>query len=506
MKTKVSFLLLCAMSLLAAVHAEPAGRPSEPKLVHKLSDRHRAPLTNILSFDEPVYAGLPVWVHVKLPAGEPYDLIQSNIRYPFTEKPACFGLAFSFEVMRDGKLLPKPDLLSTCGGAWNGPFMGSSAPPRSPTGRFPLHLQYHFDGPGNYLVRFLVADGFGTQRPPTVESDWTPLRVQPSTAEQRRQWVARMKTNAPTDPGILVGDYLPSLLVSPTDDVLPVFAQHAQDPNSQVSACVMECFPCFTAEAQRREVLHLLRTRKLNIEIVAYLGSARSVLQPVVSELVDIVLPYLKSESGHELDLAFRALGTLRSYSLAGHPQVPAKIDEATQNAIPHIMSFHTSEPLKPFVEAIGAVKSDQHREWLWQLSTNQSVRGEALNYLAMQGDRRDLNRLGDILLEPQGQDINLSYQLRRAYGVDSIPVLLRALRESGNTRVRFGCAEELAFEGRPEAFAYLGELLRTDKQYRQSITQLLQDHFKLPNRSSDADILKFLDARAKNPEKKEPQ
>jgi hypothetical protein len=237
----------------------------------------------------------------------------------------------------------------------------------------------------------------------------------------------------------LVGDYLPSLLASPTDDVLPVFAQHAQDSDPHVPAYVIESFPYFTAEAQRREFLLLLRKGGINLDLMFYLGPARSVLQPVAPNLVDLILQYLKSESGHELDSAFRALGTLRSYSWAEHPEVPGRIDEAIQQAIPHIMSFHTSEPLKPFVEAIGSVKSDQHRDWLWQLSTNQSVRGVALNYLAMQGDRRDVNRLGEILLEPQGQDVNLPYQLRRAYGVDAQPLLLRALRESGNARVRIG-------------------------------------------------------------------
>jgi hypothetical protein len=476
MKTKIVAALLCASLFHAVAHA--------------------ATLTNILSFDEPVYAGLPVWVHVKLPPGKPYDLIQSNIRYPFTGGPACFGDAFSFEVMREGKMLPKPD--ATCG-PWNGLFMGSSAPATSPTGRFPLHLQYHFDQPGNYQVRFLVADAFGEQKPPMVVSDWTPLLVRPSTVEQRRQWVEMMKTNAPHDPGLLVGDYLPSLLASPTDDILPIFLQHAHDSDLHVPSYVVESLSYFTPEAQRH-VIPLLLKEGLNVELVYYLQSARVTFQPVAADLVDIILPGLKSDSGQDLGLALRALEFLRAYSWADHPKIPAKIDAAIQEAIPHILSFHTAEPLKPFVEAIALVKSDQHRDWLWQLSTNQSVRGEALNYIAMQGDRRDLNRLGEILLEPKGQDVNLPYQLRRAYGADSIPLLMRAMRESKNEQIRFDCAEELAFANQPEAFAYLGKAMRSDNQSRQNIIQLLQDHFKLPNGSSDADILKYLDERAGNP------
>lgn len=483
MKTKTSTALWCATLFLAAAHTAPA-----------------ATLTNILSFDEPVYAGLPVWVHVKLPAGRPYELIQANIRYPFTERPACFGLAFSFEVMRDGKMAPKPDALVACG-PWNGPFMGSSAPTTSPTGRFPLHLQYHFDQPGAYQVRFLVIDPFG-QKSPSVESGWTQLEVRPSSVEQRRQWFDQMKTNAPDDTGLLVGDYLPSLLANPTEDVLPLFAQLAHATNSQVRAYVMESFSWFPAEAQRREVPRLLKAHGLNLELAAYFDSARGTLQPIASDLVNLILPGLKSESGHELDLTLRALGTLRSYSWAAHPEYPSKIDEAIQSAIPHLLSFHTTEPLKPFVEMIGSVKSDQHREWLWLLSTNGPVRGEALNYLAMQGDRRDLNRLGEVLLEPAGQDNNLPYQLRRSYGADSIPLLLQAMKESKNQRIRLTCAEELAFEKRPEAFAYFGEAIRHDPQSRQLIVQLLQDHFKLPNGSTDADILKFLDERAETARK----
>jgi len=49
-------------------------------------------------------------------------------------------------------------------------------------GRLPLHLQYRFETPGAYEVRYLrKADQFGPRRDETLfRSDWTRMEVLPA--------------------------------------------------------------------------------------------------------------------------------------------------------------------------------------------------------------------------------------------------------------------------------------------------------------------------------------
>ncbi len=112
-----------------------------------------SPAKAVITFEQPVYANMPVWVHVALPDTPELEQVRVNLRYPLSPDPWDFR-GHAFQVTRDGVSLPMridprrtPSLSG--GGAGGG---GSIAPPTSPAGRLPLHLLYRFDRPGKYLV------------------------------------------------------------------------------------------------------------------------------------------------------------------------------------------------------------------------------------------------------------------------------------------------------------------------------------------------------------------
>ena len=112
-----------------------------------------------LSFEEPVRVGGPVWAHVELPNNS-----QGMVQYPVGVEPDNLG-CHEFEVRRNGVLLPRivvRYLINVSGGLSCG-VIGIPGRPMKHLGRLPLHLQYRFETPGIYEVRYTRSDGRGTE-------------------------------------------------------------------------------------------------------------------------------------------------------------------------------------------------------------------------------------------------------------------------------------------------------------------------------------------------------
>jgi hypothetical protein len=183
----------------------------------------------VVSLAAPAFAGMPVWVQVKKPWGKGW------LRYPFYTEPWDTGPG-SFEVRFQGRDLPILSLLP-----YPPPGLGMmmglprEVPPRY-LHRFPLHLLYPVDRPGDYQVRYTEYRG----RPGTVEktlylqSDWTAIEILPSTAAQRLTWFRALAASPPDDTVELLSDFLPSLLAGRDEPALRVLARYLESTDSLV--------------------------------------------------------------------------------------------------------------------------------------------------------------------------------------------------------------------------------------------------------------------------------
>lgn len=144
-------------------------------------------------------------------------------------------------------------------------------------------------------------------------------------------------------------------------------------------------------------------------------------------------------------------------------------------------------------------------RELLWQLAERPEPEHEqALIALTWIGDERDLPALGALLLQPgdtdpDGRDrLGLPYHLMRAYGDRAVPYLKRAVSESPYIFVRTQAAEELALEGRPEAFGLFLGAVENNRFYKQELVSWLKDRFpkNLPESADDKAVIAFLNSR----------
>lgn len=167
----------------------------------------------MLSLAGPAYVHMPVWIEIDRP--RPYD-----ISYPYSLNPRNFG-GGRFEVRRNGIILkPLENPQSNGPMVFSGLLNGSIAPVGSPHGRLPLHLQYRFDVPGKYEIRFIGTrrepdPGRGIQTVQVDESGWTETEILPYSEAEREKWIEERISKMPASPGMLVGDAIPELLAVP---------------------------------------------------------------------------------------------------------------------------------------------------------------------------------------------------------------------------------------------------------------------------------------------------
>ena len=457
------------------------------------------PVQNLhLSLDQPVYTRLPVWIKVDL--GYQYEA-----RYPYREDPSDFG-PNEIEIKRGSEaILPRsfPQFGNFPG---SGILDGSAAPPNAATNRLPLHLKYPIDTPGTYSVRWTavrhVLVGKRLTRVVVARSDWLTFEVKPSTSEQREAWLEKELAAVPGDPGPLVGDFLPSLLVaSPDPRVLRTVLEQLYSKDQLVSAYALSSVDLFHEDDLRAQALELVYHRGLS-ERMAYLLSWNPQFQDYREELVQATLPNLQSSDDRQVAATLQLLGAVVHSAKTSWPansDIPGRADRAVLAVAPTLLKRDGDIP-QMLALYLGGVISDESRGALWKLAEGTGAGHEqALTVLTWIGDHRDLPRLGDWLRKPgdadtYGRDLsNLPYGLMHGYGDRAIPYLEQAISDSPYVFVRTESAEQLILRQRPAAIAFFLDAVQNHRSYKQELVQWLIDHCGLPPNSDDQAVIVFL-------------
>jgi hypothetical protein len=458
-----------------------------------VSDASAAPATGVtLTFGEPAFVNMPLWVYIAFP--KEYEILGMNLRYPFTAQP-WFAWGHDFEATIDGKPLAQREHGAGIGVMSSGPTGGSCAPASSPSGRLPLHLFCRFDRPGVYKVRYVYhSDAIFDQDPIDLTSEWVELEVRPLAPGQREAWLADKLAKAPKDDvGKMIGDYLPSLLACPDERVLPAFLDGLHHPDELVKRFALSGLRYYSDEVRQKEIPRVIK-EKGPTELLAYeLSWEKHLFQSQGEQIVDSLIPFLKSNSDLQAGGAVHSLGFMRSYDWSGNPGVLVRMDKAVTDATPHIIALNTYEALWPLVLFLGGDKSDHSRDLLWQLSGQDSVMDQALTCLCSIGDLRDLSRLGPLLVKdpPAG---SLAYALRRAYGEQATPYLIKGLSDAPLWAIRVQCAKELALGNHAEAFLFYRNVLSGNGPEKQQVMQDLRDFFKGNQGATEEQLTVFVE------------
>lgn len=453
-----------------------------------------------IEVDQPAYTNLPLWIRADLK-------FPLEVHFPYQETLQHLG-PNQIELKREGQIVaPMPT--RAFGGS--GLSFGSIAPASSPINRLPLHLRYSFSEPGKYSVRWTltrqrILNG-AVAEVVVGQSDWLNFEVKASTGEQREAWLQNRLAKVPSDPGLLVGDWIPSALVAAPDSrVLKVILGQLFSESGVVSPIALTSTGFFPDEAIRQPMMDLLANLGPSERAAYYVSWREPLFHDHWRDIIRIAMSYLRPETTKKTGPALQMLGAILHNPNAhwpADPKVTSWGDKEVLRVAPRIVAHGRSEARHALALYLSNVKTDGSRELLWELA-ERPEHEQALSCLTWIGDPRDLPRLGEILIapgdpDPYGREMaGLPYSLMRGYGDRAIPALEKALADSPYPFVRTTCAEELALRGRPAAFRFFLDAVENDRFYKAELINWLRDHFpkEVPRAADEATVISFLKSR----------
>ncbi len=447
----------------------------------------------VLSLAAPAYVHMPVWIQVERPNSS------SVIRYPYALAPWNFG-GNRIEVKHNGILL-KPQAPSLLDGMYvmTGLLNGTMAPAGSPSGRLPLHLQYRFDVPGQYEIRFTgtrieVEPGAGMRTVQVDASDWTEITVGPFSGAQRRAWVQEQAANMPSSPGLLIGDAIPSLLAVPDELVLPAILPRLYHSDELVRRYVAASVTMFDEKLLRNELTRLVRQKGPTEEIARILDGKEELFEGGHAAILAILPAFINSASPSAQAGALQYLEWGQNHPWGKTPEYRKQFQETILAAASNVLQHGNARSQQMLAMALGLIQSDDSRELLWKMIDRGMSAEQSQIALTWIGDTRDLPRLATLLLEADPGDplgrarASSAYSIHRAYGEAALPYLDRAARDGKQFFVRTACAKELALANRPEGFRYLMQALDERPSFQAEVAQFMRDRFpELRGASSEA-------------------
>jgi len=428
-----------------------------------------------ISLEQPAYTGMPVWLKVDPPSGA------GAIRYPYVRGPAGFGCN-EVEVRKQGKLLTLQPGAKSYGGGGGNPC-GSSGPARKSNhvDRLPLHLLYRFDEAGTYEVRLTVWNlpAGSEQRVSRTLSEWTPIEILPSTPNQRAEWLAALRANAPADAAELLTDTLPSLLGVPDDISLDILGGYLYHPDVFVRGYAARGLSYWPREDASKKLLGLLHTKGPSDVLIGFLMQQPQFFAAHGDEIAEASLPFLGSDTPMVLTGAVSALR-------AASPANPA-VREAMLRSAEHVVSAADPGTGRSLAQIIAATQDERAHAVLKALlekGFNQAASG-----LLAFGDRSDLPALSGLLTNTGWID---PVQLYRSYGDAAVPYIDRALSGSPERFMAEGIARQLMAIGNPAGFQFAARSIEQKGVSRIDMIQALQSQFPELKTANDDAIAAF--------------
>jgi hypothetical protein len=440
-----------------------------------------------LSFEEPVRVGGPVWARVEAP-NNPYGTVQ----YPVGVEPDDLG-CHEFEVRQNGVLLPRIVVrysIRAPGGLSCG-VIGIPGRPMKHLGRLPLHLQYRFETPGVYEVRYSrKADQHGPRRDETLfRSAWTRVEVQPATPAPIG--------SPPQDPVEILSDFLPGILGFPDGERLSVVLDYLYHPEETVRRYAANALGYWPDDEIQGRLKSLVRDKGPSDVVIDRTLSA-------APELAEAMFRHLSSDNpvivrGAVAAASQVAINHQRLFSSAAQ----ARAEDALIAAAEHVVQVGDGQTIINFAAALGAMRDERSHQILWDFARRRVAYEQCLIAIPWRKDPKDLSRLAAILDEPATGDLlgrelsALPYALHNAYGAAALPVLENALKKSGYVWVRTNCARELIIENRPSGFAFVADAIEKDRFYKREMIEFVLGRFPDLRGVDDAAVLAFLKRRA---------
>jgi hypothetical protein len=380
------------------------------------------------------------------------------------------------------------------------------------------HVLYSLQQPGVYAVRWIYErPNLGNEKVvmDSTKSAWTTFTVSQATTLDHERWLSRLVASSPTDPGLLAGDYLPSLVAAAPDErALQAIAAQLYSSNPVVSGLAASELGAFPED----------RVRDLILESIQKRGPTNDLAQ-----LVSYNAFGLYSDPGRQRQIARDCFEYLRStdpakaaaaitmirYTVHLHPdqtdpRLAALADEKVLEASPDIIAANHDDPKRELAMYLGLFKSHEAHPLLWRIASSGGYAADqARDALLFHPEPDDLPKVEALLLQPGNSDPNgsnlsgLPKSLMLAFGDKAVPVLRKALSDSPYVWVRTSSAQELLRKNDPAAFHFFLDALVNNRwssnlAYKGQLIRDVGEVFptELPNGTGQKAVTNFLRAR----------
>lgn len=482
----------------------------------QVSSPHTSTVKSLkITVDQPAYAGQPVWVHT--PPGQYF------IRYPFYSYIGYIGCN-RIELRYNGEPA-KPWAIQSDVISYVGIMCGSSAPPQSPQDRIPLHILYPLLKPGIYSVRWTVQEpNFQrTNRQEDVlrdaaRSEWTTFTVLQANPEQREGWLSQLLASPPSNPGLLAGDYIPSIVAAAPDErALQALGEQLYSSNQLVAALATSALRFFPGDRVRDMIFTMTEKRGSSDAIARILSMDQFGVNSDVARREQVVrrcIGNLQSHDPQEQSAALETISFIVRLSDKRYPPAPdlvALANERIMEAAPGIVASNQHEPQRQLAIYLGSLKTLEAHQLLKQMAYSASpVAEQARSSLLSNPAPDDLPELAALMLQA-GKDSDqygshlsqLPRSLMFAFGDKAIPTVERALTDSPYIWVRTAAAEELSRKNDPAAFRFFLDAIvhnrwSANNAYKGELIQFLKDNFpsQVPRTADERVVTTFLQKR----------
>jgi hypothetical protein len=251
-------------------------------------------------------------------------------------------------------------------------------------------------------------------------------------------------------------------------------------------------WPEDTATSTMTDLLHTRGASDVTVEKVMRTPGA-----------ADFIVPGLRSTNPASLSGA--VLGVYRMLSanppvLAGEAR--ARAEAALISSADNVLRDGNPQTGNNYACALGVTHDPRARELLWSLIDRNLLTEQSLIAITWQKNAADLPRLASLLEAPAKGDpkqytfASLPYAIHNTYGDAAMPVLERAVRESGYVWVQTNSARELIIAGRKAGFDFILQAIEENRFYKAEMIRFLQDRYPELKGADDARVLAFLRAR----------
>ncbi|HEX4137788.1 MAG TPA: hypothetical protein VHY84_24475 [Bryobacteraceae bacterium] len=425
------------------------------------------------------YIHMPVWIAHNVPV--PY---RDEILQPF-------GMSGGkFEVRRNGVML-KPPLEVRPPRAYAMPGNGGGVVLAVDT-PLPLHLQYRFDEPGKYEIRYI-----GTQMKPdpprgmrTVvaeQSDWTSIEVEPFSDAQRTEWIRERARKMPSSPEQLIGKAIPELLALPDAAALSAILPQIYHSQESVRRYVAASLAMFDGAVVAKQLTPMVREKGPTEEIARLLDENENLFEGGHEAIMAALPEFLKLPSALPQAGALQYIVWEPLHDWGKTAELQARRGALVMDAAPGILERGDEHIDQLLAQALGSIKTDAARDMLWSMVEGGKAAGQSKIALTWIGDARDLPRLA------RSMDVSLAYSLHHAYGDAALPWLKKAARETNQPALRQACARELVIAGEPEGFQYLLQAMDDMPSFRREAVQFVRDRFPVLRDADEGKVLDFV-------------